>query len=226
MADLSGVAIVRRSLHLAVADQVRQMIVTGELPPGEKVPVQDLASALSISITPLREALKVLAEEQLVELLPNRGARVLPFTPEEAADLFEVMASLEALAAELSAVRMSDGQRVRLEEDHAVMRGHFERGEKPAYFAINTSIHDQVLKASGNVVLLAAHAKLSFRAARGRYAAIIDMSRWAEAMEEHERLMAALRARDGETAGAVWKIHLLHTGNAVRRAQISNHLCE
>ena len=100
----------RQPLHHQVADELRDMIVHGELAEGAKVPVTELARTLGVSFTPLREALKVLAEDNLVELLPNRGARVKMHTVEEAGQLFEVIAELEALAAELAARKMTDDE--------------------------------------------------------------------------------------------------------------------
>jgi DNA-binding GntR family transcriptional regulator len=164
-------AIRRQSLHDSVVDHVRAMIICGDLVAGEKVPTQALAQSLGVSTTPLREALKVLAEEQLVELLPSRGARVIPFTAEEAVVLFEVIASLESLAAELAATRITQQSLTTLEQLHAQMRLHFEAKEKAPYFALNSRIHDGILKAAANPVLVLAHARLHVRAARGRYMA-------------------------------------------------------
>jgi DNA-binding GntR family transcriptional regulator len=83
-------------------------------------------------------------------------------------------------------------------------------------------IHQAVMLAAANSVLAGAHAKLNVRATRGRYIAIIDEARWAEAMDEHENLMIALRKRDAGDAFAIWKAHLLRTGDAVQRAQSMN----
>jgi len=212
-------AIERRSLHDPVADHLRRMIIRGELEPGQKVPIQALAETLGVSVTPLREALKVLAEDQLVELLPNRGARVLPYTVEESRALFEVIANLEGLAAELAATRISAADLAGIEGLHARMRLHFAAREKEPYFELNSQIHQAVMQAAANAVLTSAHAKLNVRATRGRYIAIIDEARWAQAMDEHENLMIALRKRDATEAFAIWKTHLLRTGDAVQRAQ-------
>jgi DNA-binding GntR family transcriptional regulator len=220
-ADVRDLTIQRRSLHDPVADHLRKMIIRGELGPGDKVPIQALAEMLGVSITPLREALKVLAEDQLVELLPNRGARVLPYTIEESRALFEVIANLEGLAAELAASRISKPDLSYIQALHARMRVHFERSEKEPYFELNSQIHDAVVQASGNEVLIGARAKLNVRATRGRYLAIVDASRWKQAMEEHEDLMESLRTGDAPKAFAIWKTHLRRTGEAVQRAQSS-----
>ncbi len=215
---LRNVVIERRSLYDPVADHLRDMIVRGDLAGGEKVPVAELAAELGVSITPLREALKVLAEEQLIELLPNRGARVLAYTVEEAEALFDVIASLESLAAELAAARMSSADLADLEAMHAEMRAHFNAGAREPYFRLNSRIHSAIVRLSGNPVLVSTHERLMIRATRGRYMAIVDTRRWHDAMDEHEQLMDALIRRDEQAAGRIWRQHLRNTGIAVRTA--------
>ncbi len=187
--------------------------------PGERLHLPDLAASLGVSTTPLREALKILAEEQIVEWLSGRGARVAPINLDETEALFEVIASLEALAAERAVVRAASSEREELEALHARMRGHFEAGERGPYFELNSQIHASILAFADNGVLSAAHARLQVRASRGRYLAIADGARWEQAMQEHEELMETLRARDARRAHEVWRRHLIHTGTAVRRAQ-------
>ena len=208
----------RQSLHGQVADRLRDMLVHGELVPGEKVPVAALSQTLGVSLTPLREALKVLAEEGLVELTPNRGARVIPYTAEEAEALFEVIAGLESLAAELAASRMSNEELADLEAAHKKMRSYFEEKKRDQYFEINSHIHKKIVGYSSNDILINTHSKLMVRANRGRYIAIVDPERWREAMAEHEAVMEAFRARDAEHAGRIWRVHLLRSGQAVQNA--------
>ncbi|MDR3372397.1 MAG: GntR family transcriptional regulator [Ancalomicrobiaceae bacterium] len=215
-----SLTIERRSLYDPVADQLRDMIVRGELQGGDKIRMAELAETLGVSITPLREALKVLAEEQLIELLPNRGARVLPYTAADADQLFDVIASLEGLAAELAAERMPNNALADLETMHAEMRGQFEATAREPYFALNSAIHADIVRLSGNDVLIATHRRLMVRANRGRYMAIVDNTRWREAMDEHERLMQALSRRDAEAAGRLWRTHMRNTGAAVRLALV------
>jgi DNA-binding GntR family transcriptional regulator len=217
-ARIGDITIARRSLYDPVADQLRAMIIRGELAPGDRVPVTELAASLGVSVTPLREALKVLARDQLVDLLPNRGARVSPYTADDASALFDVIASLEGLAAELATARLTPADLDALEALHVRMAEHFERGEKEPYFELNNRIHEAIIRLSGNDVLISTHAKLIMRATRGRYIAIVDRSRWIEAMAEHEDLMGALRVRDAERAGVLWRLHLRRTGHAVRAA--------
>jgi DNA-binding GntR family transcriptional regulator len=209
------IAINRDPLHIQVADRLRDMIVHGDLKPGEKVPFAMLAADLGVSLTPLREAFKVLAEDGLVEQTPNRGVRILPYTAEEASALFEVIAALESLAARLATLRMSDADLAGLEALHERMREEFASRSKDSYFDINSLIHERIVSLSGNDVLIGTHTKLMVRANRGRYIAIVKEDRWREAMEEHEAVMDAFRRRDSEAAGAIWQIHLMRSGEVV-----------
>ncbi|MEL7544592.1 MAG: GntR family transcriptional regulator, partial [Pseudomonadota bacterium] len=90
--------IVRRSLHDELIERMRALITDGSLTPGEKVPEKALCAQFGVSRTPLREALKVLAHEGLVELIPNRGATVARLTVEDLDEVFPIMGALEALA--------------------------------------------------------------------------------------------------------------------------------
>ncbi len=208
-------AISRDPLHIQVAGRLRDMIVHGDLTPGVKVPFASLAETLGVSLTPLREAFKVLAEEGLVEQLPNRGVRILPYTAAEASALFEVIAELESLAAALAASRMGPDQLARLEALHAAMGDHFRQRNRDEYFDINSRIHKTIVALSGNDVLVSTHTKLMVRANRGRYIAIVDEDRWSEAMAEHDAVMDAFRSADSEQARRIWRIHLRRSGEVV-----------
>src|SRR5262250_1710672 len=86
------------SLHDEILAQLRNYIVEGNIPDGARIAERQLCEMLKISRTPLREALKVLAAEGLVDLLPNRGARVRPLNAQDISELFDLMGGLEGLA--------------------------------------------------------------------------------------------------------------------------------
>jgi DNA-binding GntR family transcriptional regulator len=203
----SGLEIARQPLDEAIANHLRDLIIRGEMAPGAKIHLPELAAALGVSTTPVREALKILAEEEIVEWLPGRGVRVAPIRTEQTRPLFEVIASLEALAAEIAAERMSVSALAELEALHQHMREHFERGERDPYFDLNSRVHDLVLTFSANDILRATHARLHGRASRGRYIAIVDDARWREAMQEHEDLMDAFKDRNSARAHEIWRRH-------------------
>jgi DNA-binding GntR family transcriptional regulator len=198
-----------------VANTLRDMIIRGEMPPGGRIIERALCEQIKVSRTPLREALKLLELEGLIEISQNRGARIMSFTQSEAQNLFEVIAGLESLAAEFAVTRISNADLAVLDDMHKRMCTHYERREKDLYFELNNSIHDTIVRASGNPVLVATHASLMLRARRGRYMAIIEPFRWQESVKEHEAVMAAFHARDPERARLVWRRHLLRTGETV-----------
>lgn len=205
-----------RPLHEEVVDRLRDMIVEGELAAGARLHELDLAEALKVSRTPIREAVKLLATEGLVDLIPGRGARVAVLSGEMLQELLEVIAGIERHAAELAAERMSARDFDRLARLHQRMRAHHQAGERRHYFRLNHEIHLGVVAAARNAILATTHASLIAKARRGRHAALESQERWFEAMAEHELLMVALAERDGRRAGEILFQHDLRTAAVLR----------
>jgi DNA-binding GntR family transcriptional regulator len=202
--------IARTSLHEETVSRLRVMVTEGELLPGARIPERDLCERFGISRTPLREALKVLASEGLVELLPHRGARVTTLSADALREVFEVVGALEALAGELACSRIDEAGLARIGLLHDVMAGHRQRGDLAGYFACNEAIHEAIVAAAGNPQLGEVYHLLSRRARRARYLANLTPERWEQAMAEHEELLAALRARDGARCAALLREHIEH----------------
>lgn len=202
----------RKSLHERVADELRDQIISGMLKPGEKLAVNELALSIGVSLTPLREAIKLLAAESLIEVMPNRGARVAPITVEQTRALFEVIAGIESLAAELATLRMSDADRAHLADLHEQMRSHFDDPSPVHYFECNRKIHDKVVEYARNAILTEQRGKLAQQAARIRFFALKNLGRRSEAMQEHDELMQAFEARDPDAARRIWRKHLIGSG--------------
>jgi len=200
----------RSSLHDEVTTRVRDMIVDGTLAAGAAIPELDLARQLGISRTPLREALKVLASEGLVELLPRRGAVVKAFTAQDARDMLALIALLEEQAGR-QACNASDAEIARILALHAQMRVHYERRERPEYFRLNQEIHNAIVRAAANPTLAMLHGILRTRMRRIRYLGNQSPENWSAAMAEHESFIAALRARDGDRLGRLMREHLDNT---------------
>ena len=204
-----------RPLHEEVVDRLRDMIVEGALPAGERLHEINLAETLKVSRTPLREALKLLASEGLVDLLPGRGARVAALSADMVAELFEVIGGIERQAAELAGERITPREMEKLRRMHARMAAHHAAGERHDYFRLNHEIHVALVAAAKNGILQATHSALMAKARRGRYAALASQDRWAEVLGEHEALMAALTDRDSVRAGRVIEQHVRRTGEVV-----------
>lgn len=186
------------------------MIVEGRLQPGAGIQELELAGSLGVSRTPLREALKVLASEGLVELIPQRGAVVKVFTPKDAQDMLSLIALLEEHAAGL-AVAASEAEIEAILELHERMRAHYARRERSEYFRLNQDIHSAIVRAARNDTLNMLHAILRARMRRIRYIGNAGPENWAAAMSEHEEFIAALKARDGKTLGRLLREHIMNT---------------
>ncbi len=208
----------RRSLHDEVADRLRVMIMEGELAPGEKITERLLCERFGISRTPLREALKVLASEGLLDLTPNQGATVARITLEDVEEVFAVMGALEALSGKLACTRITDEQVAAIKALHYQMIVHYQRGELPEYFRLNQEIHKKILAAAGNPTLANTYHGLARRIRQARYLANMSKDRWAQAVAEHESMLKALDQRDGGALARILEAHLRNKCETVRLA--------
>ena len=114
-------------LHEQVARQLRAMLVEGRIPAGAKLNERELSQKLQVSRTPLREAIKQLAAEGLVALLPHRGAVAIELDEHEVAHSFELMAALEGLSGELAAQRITETELQAIKALHFEMMAAFTR---------------------------------------------------------------------------------------------------
>lgn len=204
----------RRSLHEELLVKLREMIISGELSPGQKIPEIDISARYGVSRTPLREALKVLATEGLVALETNRGARVTRITRQDLEEVFPVMGALEALAGELACQNITDAEIGAIRNLHEDMIGHYRSGALQSYFAVNEQIHEAILAAARNTTLSTQYHTLAVQVRRARYVANMTPQRWQQAVSEHEEILRFLEARDGGGLSGVLKQHLqnkLHT---------------
>lgn len=201
--------ITRRYLHDEVADRLRALILAGELEPRQRLNELELCQRFGTSRTPLREAIKILSAEGVVELLPNRGARVASLSAAEIEDMLRVVAALEALAAKLACARIGDDEVEAIAGDTEAMRDAFEKRDDAAYFSLNRAIHEAIMAAARNAPLSSTYLALSSRVQRMRYTAHKTEAQWVRAMGEHDAMLELLRARDGEALAALMERHIL-----------------
>jgi len=199
-----------QSLHGEILTRLRDYIVEGNIPDGGRIPERQLCEMLGISRTPLREALKVLAAEGLVELLPNRGARVRQLSERDLGELFDLMGGLEGLAGRLACENISDAEIAEIERLHYEMYGFYLHRDMHGYFRVNQSIHHRIVEASRNAALMSAYTSLAGRIRRIRYSANFarKRERWGEAMREHETILDALRRCAGSELSDILFRHL------------------
>jgi DNA-binding GntR family transcriptional regulator len=218
------------SMHDGVAARLRAMVFDRELAAGEFIDEKALAARWQISRTPLREALKVLAAEGLVELVPRRGCRVIEMTDADAEALLPVMALLEGRCAFEAVRRAGDDDIAELARLHAQLERHAAAHHIDGYYAANHAFHSKVQALAANRWLdrVTGDLRKFVRLWRGRQLALpgrIDAS-----INEHRVLIDAIEQRDAVRAERAMHDHLmaqlaalkalqrLETGRAGKRA--------
>ena len=213
MAELLPLA--RPTAPPPVLERLRQRVVEGLHAPGDKLNERELSALLQVSRTPLREAIRMLAAEGLVELLPNRGAVVALLSAQDVADTFELIAALEGQSGELAAQRISAAALAEVQALHYEMLAAFTRRDLPAYYRLNALIHQHITTAAGNRVLTQTWANINARLQALRFRSNFDGAKWQRAMDEHSRMIELLAARDADGLRRLMVTHLLHKRDAV-----------
>ena len=213
MADI--ISIPRQVLHQEVATRLRQRIVEGQIAPGAKLNERELSESLQVSRTPLREAIKMLAAEGLVELLPNRGAVAASLGEQDVADTFEVIAGLEGQSGELAAKRITTAELAEVQALHYEMLAAFTRRDLSTYYRLNAQIHACINAAARNPVLTQTWRNVNARLQALRFRSNFDEAKWQRAVGEHEQMVALLAARDAEGLRRLLVQHLEHKRDAV-----------
>ena len=216
--------LVHSSLHDDVADRLRERIFNGDLAPGSFLDEVRLAEDLSISRTPLREALKVLSAEGLVRHEPRRGCFVNEVTQQDLDEIFPVIALLEGRCAWEAARNASDADLHALEALHAKLARHAKSKRINEYYETNFSIHEAIIQLAGNRWLAQVITDLRKIVKLARLQQLHAPGRLEQSLSEHLAVFAALKARDAEGAEAAMRTHLTRQRDALRelaRAQRS-----
>lgn len=203
-------AIGRQVLHAAVVARLRDMITEGQLAPGQRLNERVLCEQLDISRTPLREAFKVLATEGLIVLLPNRGAQVANMGRDEIVHTFQVMGALEGLSGELACAQITEEELATIRELHRQMAACHRKRDLPGYYRLNRAIHERINAAARNPVLSQVYRTVNARLHALRFRSNFDRRKWDAALVEHEQMIEALAARDGERMRRLLVDHLAH----------------
>jgi DNA-binding GntR family transcriptional regulator len=211
----NGLKIPRRALHDEVMSRLREMLIEGRIEPGAKLNERELSLRLQVSRTPLREAIKLLGAEGLVDLIPNRGAVAVKLTETDVLQAFEMLAGLEAMSGELAAQRIGAAQLAEIKALHYEMLACFERGDLSGYYRLNARIHSAINHAAGNPLLTKIYRESNSRVQSLRFRTNQDRAKWRQAVQEHEHLLQALEARDAAAMRRILTQHLLHKRDTV-----------
>jgi DNA-binding GntR family transcriptional regulator len=205
----------RQRLHDAVVEHLQNLIIEGVLAPGVKLNEREVCERLGISRTPLREAMKVLASEGLIEIAPNRGAFVSKMNDTEIWETFEMMSGLEALSGELAAERISPAEIADIKALHQAMLVCRAQNDLPGYYSRNQTIHNKINAAARNSVLRQLYLSINRRLQALRFKSNFQEGKWDRAIHEHDEMIQALEARDGKRLSAILRQHLLDKRDSV-----------
>ena len=198
----------RRSLASEAADTLREFILLGKLAPGVPVPERDLAEALGISRTPLKEALRLLEGEGLIVYGPTRRPRVADPSLDEINDWLRVQGALEALAGELACQHASDGALAEITRiNDSIKEARDSEGQLEAFRA-DMRFHEAIVTASGNAALAETHATYNARLWRVRFLSSQRIPSREATRREHLNIVEALNARDVAAAKQALQTHL------------------
>jgi DNA-binding GntR family transcriptional regulator len=192
-----------------LVDVIRERIYEGGFPPGAPIRQERLAAELNVSRTPLREALRMLEREGLVEVAPGRGLRVVSPDVDALLAAYELREAIDGLAARLAATRRppEGGFASALCDQAAAL----DPWDEAAYSAADVAFHQAVLAASRNEYVLAQLPIVAMTSQVFTPFGLVDRSRAADAVAEHEAVVAAIEAGDAQGAERLAKAHVRRT---------------
>ena len=194
----------------ALREALEEDIATGRLAPGDRLEEAALAARFGVSRTPIREALLQLSAAGLIETRPRRGAVVAEIGARRLIEMFDVMAELEALCARLAARRADAADLAALRADHEACAAATAEGD--AYFYRNEAFHERIRAAGRNAFLQEQAAALHRRLRPYRRLQLRARGRVAASYAEHQAIVAAIAAGDGEAAAAAMRGHIAVQG--------------
>ena len=198
----------RRSLSEETADKLRELILLEKLPPGMHIPERDLAEVLGISRTPMREALRILESEGLVDHTPTRRSRVANPSVDELAQSMTVLATLESLAGELACQHASDSQISAIAALNRQMVENSKTMRSVDFFKTDMEFHAGIVAASGNAALVDTHAKYNARLWRARFLSSRCKLGRTTTLQQHQDITTALETRDASAAATAMRAHI------------------
>lgn len=198
--------------HATLGEQVcallRERILSNALPPGTVLREGPLAAELSVSRVPVREALRQLASEGLVDLVPRHGAIVSSLSVKQFLDAYRVREALEALAVRLATPLLDEADHERLRELERIMEACAAAADTGGFFAANVEFHRLLVERSGNERLVASHAPLVAQMRRYQSPSIDMRGGLEQSLQEHRAILEALFARDAEAAARLMGQHI------------------
>ncbi len=197
-----------RPLREIVYEQLKIQILTGKIAPGTRMMEVELAEDLGVSRTPVREAIRKLEKEALVVIEPRRGAYVSDVSVKEMVDTLVVREDLEALAASLTAKRITKEELEGLEKKVTDYSEAIASGDMEQIIRADESFHHKIVALSGNKALIQLFSSVQELSLRFRYLYYEDFTRYENMPVEHKEILEAIKTGDGDAARIVSDNHV------------------
>lgn len=209
------------SLRSQVFTRVRQDILCGKYAQGDELTEAGLGAELGVSRTPVREALRQLELEGLVELVPNKGAFVTGISTKDVIDIYQIRARLEGLSARWAAENITEKELDDMEETLHMSTFHASKEHYDKVFELDGRFHELMYEASHSRIL--AHELSDFHqyVQRVRRMSIKNRVRSRYTNEEHQRIFEALKLHDGDLAEKLATEHILNSMESIRKHDVS-----
>ena len=196
------------SLEEQVTATLESEILTGTLASGTALTEQSLSKRLGVSRTPIRAALHTLAEEGLINLIPNKGAVVVGVTREDLIDIYKIRMRLEGLASALAAERISREDLATLRESVELAEFYISRNDTEHLKELDTQFHAIIYRASGNRMLNKTLSELHRNITSYRKMSLAVPGRLERSVGEHREILKAIEAKDAERADSLTCAHV------------------
>lgn len=207
-----------KPLREVIFDTLREAIITGELKPGERLMEVKLAEKMGVSRTPVREAIRMLELEGLVDMLPRKGAHVAELSAKDIMDVLEVRASMDSLATRLAAERITDEEIKELRQIQVQFANYVEKNNLQGSIKKDVEFHELIYRASRNDRLLQIANNLREQVQRFRVIYLKDYSSPKNLIKEHEDICDAISSRNLDMAQKYAQIHINNQEKVIIKA--------
>ena len=191
---------VQKPLKELVYLELKHKILTGEIASQTRLMEIDLSEKMNVSRTPIREAIKRLADDGLVKVEPRRGAYVANISIKDMLDVFEVREDMEGFVAKLASQRITDGQKLELKAIAEEYEEATKKPDKEAIIELDEKFHNFIVSCCNNETLTELINYVQELSLRFRYLYYDDYTLYETAAEQHNRIMAAINEGNGEEA--------------------------
>ena len=196
------------SLEEMVYASLEEEILSGDLVRGDSLGEIALSKRLGVSRTPIRSALHRLAEEGLVDIIPNKGATVIGINTDDLIDIYRIRERLEGLASSLAAKRITEEEINKLSETLDLSNFYIKRRDAEHIKELDTAFHSMIYKTSGSRFLERTLSELHRKIKSYRKRSLSVPGRVERSEAEHREILAAIKAGDSEMADKLTSLHV------------------